>query len=85
MNDCNTQVVTAMYVRHKTIEASKTLVEEVKSSYVRCDDGVLGRLDGGHDEGGLLNHSEEPALDDLRFSNSGASQAGKHDGPDRLP
>ena len=50
------------------------------------DDGVLlGRLDGGHDEGGLLNHTQEPALDDARFSNSGASQAGKHDGPHRLP
>ena len=49
------------------------------------DAGVPGGLDGGHNEGGLLNHAEEPALDDIGFSISSASQAGKHDGPDRLP
>ena len=47
-------------------------------------DCVPGGLDGGHNEGGLLNHPEEPSLDDLRLPNSSSSQAGKHDGPHRL-
>ena len=49
------------------------------------DVDLPGGLDGGHNEGGVLDHAKEPALDDIRFSISGASQAGKHDGPDRVP
>ena len=43
------QVVTAMYVRHKTIEASKSLVEEVSQDFDVVDP-VPGGLVGGHRE-----------------------------------
>ena len=42
---------------------------------------MKGGLDGGHDEGCLLDHSQEFALDDRGFPDSSSSQAGKHDGP----
>ena len=74
-----------MYVRHKTIEASKTLVEEVTVTRLYINGDFSGGLDGGHNEGGVLNHPEELALDDTGLTDGSSSQAGKHDGSNRIP